>query len=420
MFGLGRLARRATRLRAGGMGRRFAGKKKNGNHQKGPEVTHHLFGISGQGNLRITQNGRVDACGGKGLFARFTLLEVDPPADGNNGDSKGRTMMIRVPSGVSEGQEIRFHTPEGVEMKAIVPANLPADRNMTVFVSSTHSPAVGDHMYVCLRSAGNPENCLHMGEQSISGGGVPTTSETIFRIEKKLGQTKIYHPASRRYLHVTPHGNLKPVSSPAEASTFEHHTINAKGGRHMQKVHQVIQNEMSLPSRPVHTAKLSREEIIQFRDHGYIVARDAVSQDLLEDALRKINQAIEKGQHGGTDVIDANGLHSDGEGRFSKDVRLAPEIVSLFRRSKVWSLVESLVGPESLVPPKWGQVALRYPLPKGEIQPLPRCRYHIDGEFLPRFTLLVGVVLSPWQVPFCGNFTVFPGKADYIITVIMD
>jgi len=33
---------------------------------------------------------------------------------------------------------------------------------------------------------------------------------------------------------------------------------------------------------------------------------------------------------------------------------------------------------------------------------------------ISKFTVLVGIVLSPWPAPLCGNFTVFPGGHHHL------
>jgi len=251
--------------------------KTRANQEDNAEI-HHLFSSPQTGHLKVAKNGRVDSRGAKGTFARFTLVEMEVPKDTSNGDE---------------------HT--------------------------------GNHMYVCFRNVANPGRYLQVVAGGvIDGKGVANTSDTTFRIEKKLGPTNIYHPASGRYIKANERGEVKAIDSLAEATVFQH--ITMKGKTQME----VKTEAQPHPSRPLSTAKFSRDELLFFRDNGYIVAKDAVSKDLVEDALRKINRAIEKGQHGGGEVA-LDGLRSDGDGRFSVEVRRSPEITNLFMKSKVLS-----------------------------------------------------------------------------------
>jgi len=198
------------------------------------------------------------------------------------------------------------------------------------------------------------------------------------------------------------------VFSESQATIFQHKSFKPDVRQHN------IGNSVALnQSPPFQDFKLSARELRDFKDNGYIVVKNAIPSQVLEDAIRAINRAIAGGQHGGREGLVRDGLASDQNGLFDESVRSSPEVRALFRNSKVWRICECILGKNQVVPPNAGQVALRYPLEKQQVpNQLPRDRWHVDGmkDFIWKFKLLISVCLSPWQTPMSGQFTVFPGK----------
>eukprot|EP00466_Bigelowiella_natans_P007674 jgi/Bigna1/86925/estExt_fgenesh1_pg.C_150079 len=433
--GLARLVGRASRLRTGGGGGRFgnAGASGGQGRRGDGKGDHSLFKSPNAGHLRIRKDGTVDCGGGRGAWARFELIEVNPPAEAASSAAAPRTLVLQIPQGVSPGQELRFNTPEGREMRTHVPNPIPPDRRISVQISpaptvdqKAASPAVaGEFRFVCLRSVGNGNNFLQMMQGGRVGGkGVAMTSETIFRIKRGVGPTRIYHPTTGLFIQISGTQRLSGVPSQSAATVFNHTLSNHQG---MKNFHMAVAKRVM--ARPLIEAKLSRHELLHFRDHGYVVAKNAVATELVHDALQEINTALGRGElfanvpgggGAGTKIVADGTLLSQGDGKFSPQTRGSEAILNLFLKSKVWALVESLVGAGTIRPPMHSQIALRFPNKNAKAH-LPPRHWHLDGEMNPQFSahtsfrhggdsVLVGICLSPWQVPFCGQFTVFPGQ----------
>merc|ERR1719242_2833950 len=78
-----------------------------------------------------------------------------------------------------------------------------------------------------------------------------------------------------------------------------------------------------------------------------------------------------------------------------------------------------MFGSAKVRPPGGAQIALRFPK-VGAPGPLPPKQWHIDGMNVERnngpgtFSLLCGVALSNWTLPYMGNFTVFPNTHHHL------
>jgi hypothetical protein len=160
-------------------------------------------------------------------------------------------------------------------------------------------------------------------------------------------------------------------------------------------------------------AVLSAADVMHFKEQGYVIVRDAVSAELVRDALRSINFQLGKPDCWEADSNPLNAaqlalkLPQHGIGR------------DIFNKSPVfWSAVNVLLGRGNVKPWKGGQqVALRFPQPPemGHNIPdiKPGTQYHIDGmgqnKICP-FSLLCGVALSDQTQPNMGNLHVFPGS----------
>lgn len=160
---------------------------------------------------------------------------------------------------------------------------------------------------------------------------------------------------------------------------------------------------------PVDTSVLSRADIAQFMEQGYLILRNGVPPELTKEALRAINHAM--GQPSFWE-------HDNGQCKLS-DSSCGKIGCEVFNASpRFWSAVNILLGQGNVRPWRNGQqVALRFPQPpaRGDDIPdvKPGTRYHIDGmgeNKLCPFSLLCGVALSDQSKPNGGNLHVFPGS----------
>lgn len=343
-----------------------------------------------------------------------------PPAriaDAKAAGAPPRTMAVRVPLGSPPGSEIRFHTPEGAEMKMQVPAVLPPNRQIVVAIPPAPAAAPGGR-YVRFQSVGDRSHFLRASvDGEVDGKSDPSADAAIFRLEPQPsdGKLLIVHAKSGRYIFASRDGQtVTTTPRRMEATRFVMQELKGVDFAKLRKIQGKSNPLSSLPlSNQFKDAKLTREQLIAFRDDGFIVVRGAIPQGVVQNALRVINRAIADGKHG-PNATFSDGLKSDGTGRFPQEVRSHPDVVALFRLSRAFGYVDDLLGRGAYHIPNGCQVALRYPLPKNRQRPavLPRSRWHIDGMDKNRangFSLLMGVCISPWSAPFCGNFTVFPG-----------
>jgi len=155
---------------------------------------------------------------------------------------------------------------------------------------------------------------------------------------------------------------------------------------------------------------LSAQDVAHFKEKGYIVIRDAVCPELVQEELRLINYQLGKPDCWGPNhnpLIAAQlRLKLGGDGH---DIPV--------KSPRMWSALNVLLGPGNIRFPERYQVALRFPQPlqKGHLAPdkKPGYVYHIDGMGLKNvfpFTMLCGVALSDQSKPNCGNLHVFPGS----------
>ena len=153
-------------------------------------------------------------------------------------------------------------------------------------------------------------------------------------------------------------------------------------------------------------------EKYQLYQDGYCVIPSAVSETLVENALRQINKSIGDPGDGLRDQTFRKGLGSKAE---IKDLLHASPVLM----GKLGSSLGRFFGGQA------GQVALRYP---GDmcgddfrVGPNWQNHWHIDGLANPHtpsipanevhnFTALVGVVLADVMSDYSGNLTVYPGS----------
>ena len=137
-----------------------------------------------------------------------------------------------------------------------------------------------------------------------------------------------------------------------------------------------------------------------FMQDGYLIVRGVVSQGLVDDALRVINDQLSKEAWQESDQHFGIGKNA--------------HVVDLIRASPALGIAEQLLGAVAQV--HKGQVALRFPFPPTKARTKPPKsdnQWHIDGEGQridkSGFQLLVGIALSHQPTEECGNLHIWPG-----------
>lgn len=159
----------------------------------------------------------------------------------------------------------------------------------------------------------------------------------------------------------------------------------------------------------MHMIAAMRQEIY---DLGYTVLRQAVPQQAVLDARRRINEWI--GQEG----IPPEDLPKMRAQTYCPGLGSQPPLKALMNRSAVPDAVEQLIGESNLLPPGPAQIALRFPRvvdapkpPKGHLDGIGTGTNGIPvGQFKRNFTMLAVVLLNDLPEPYMGNFTVWPGS----------
>ena len=160
---------------------------------------------------------------------------------------------------------------------------------------------------------------------------------------------------------------------------------------------------------------LTEEQRQRFVDDGYLHVKQAVSPELVHDALGAINAALCK--PGGNVAVD----DGDGSTQYCPGVGGSDAVLNLLKHSAVWTFAQRLLGKGKIMDVQRGQVALRPPNlallaaggPQKDDGSLPPKQWHIDGMGKQKhspFSLLVGITLSDVLQPNCGNFCVFPNS----------
>jgi len=161
----------------------------------------------------------------------------------------------------------------------------------------------------------------------------------------------------------------------------------------------------------IDSAVLTPEDKQHFRTQGYIVLREAISPELVKEALRTINHKLGQPSQWEEDDKGRLKLPNSSCGQGGVDI--------VNRSPRFWSALNLLLGEGNVKPwrgQQGQQVALRFPQPpaRGEQEDiLPGTRYHIDGMDVNKlcpFSLLCGVALSDQSRPDMGNLHVFPGS----------
>src|SRR5882724_10073043 len=148
-------------------------------------------------------------------------------------------------------------------------------------------------------------------------------------------------------------------------------------------------------------------------DEGYLLVPGLVSRDRVEAALRAVNHSL--GEQG----IAQDALWTMRAQTFCPELVSAPPILDLYSGTGLRALAEAAIGAGKVRAPTTGQIALRFPQAPGEGAAAREPYPHIDGmpgplngvapNAIGHFTALGGVFLNDVELPFRGNFTVWPG-----------
>jgi hypothetical protein len=166
--------------------------------------------------------------------------------------------------------------------------------------------------------------------------------------------------------------------------------------------------------------KLSSEQARQFHDDGYVKIEGGVSADLVDRAVKAINNSIGNG-------IDRAELALLRSRSFCPELQSAPQLTALYQESVLKPICEWAIGNVAPGSGSHCQIALRFP-DAGD-QPK-RIGPHVDGTYsehngvkkgsLSSFSALCGVYLRDIVAPNNGNFMVWPGThrqlASYLRT----
>lgn len=149
---------------------------------------------------------------------------------------------------------------------------------------------------------------------------------------------------------------------------------------------------------------LSDDQLRTFAERGSVVIPDVVPQPLIEAAMQRIDQLVERdppppGHRGFHFYWEANPADTD-------------PLVALLQDSRAWEIIKGLIAPLALAKPEQVQVSLNIPVwnhrPGGP---------HIDGLTPPEasgrpgtFTMLAGIFLTDQTATDMGNLWVWPGS----------
>ncbi len=157
-------------------------------------------------------------------------------------------------------------------------------------------------------------------------------------------------------------------------------------------------------------AELNIEQKRQLFEHGWVVIPQVVPAAMVTVARETINSTIEN-------YLDS--IQSQ-----AHELKTDERLTNLLMKTDAFSLIESALGQDKVVPSKNVQCALRFP--GHDLKSLHNLRPHIDsfhpsvdgnpGRITP-FIALAGFFLNDIDQDNCGNFTVWPGThlqfADY-------
>jgi Phytanoyl-CoA dioxygenase (PhyH) len=145
-------------------------------------------------------------------------------------------------------------------------------------------------------------------------------------------------------------------------------------------------------------------------DEGYLLVPGLVSRERVGAALKAVNHSL--GERG----IPKDDLWTLRAQTFCPELVSASPILDLYRETGLRALAESALGVGKVRAPTTGQIALRFPQevaaprdPHPHIDGMPGPLNGVTPSTIFHFTALGAVFLSDAELPFHGNFTVWPG-----------
>jgi len=173
-------------------------------------------------------------------------------------------------------------------------------------------------------------------------------------------------------------------------------------------------SQMVLGSGPkfYEDAVLTPAQIKFFQTNGYLHLQNVVPQEMVNEALLRINRQLGDPEGGMTTQSVGMGI---GLPVLSGNLGHQKFIMDLLYNSPAYTYAQRLIGKDKVGPAWGGQIALIFPQERNPFQnnPFPGTQWHIDGfgkGLHSPFTLLLGITLSEASQPLSGNFTVFPGS----------
>ena len=156
---------------------------------------------------------------------------------------------------------------------------------------------------------------------------------------------------------------------------------------------------------------LTEEQRASFVSDGFLILRNIIPRERVDDALRAINAQLGLG-------AVAWEAGPDGQNRLGGGIQRSPAIVGLLHASPALCIAQQLLGGNggagAVRGGASGQVALRFPLPPANVDRAAKTeeQWHIDGmkvnSHMSPFQLLLGVALSSQPADDCGNLHVWP------------
>ena len=169
---------------------------------------------------------------------------------------------------------------------------------------------------------------------------------------------------------------------------------------------------------------LPESDLQSFYSDGFVVVPGAVPPEVVNQALRHINNCIGRG------AVNRNIPTLVGLEPASAGAAALMDLYNTARGSKLPTTVQSLLGRGRAAPPLGCQVALKFPAAAatvptdgGAAEAAQGRRWHVDGFGEGRhspFTVLVGVCLSDVPAPCSGELAVHPGAHWGLVAAVRE
>lgn len=278
---------------------------------------------------------------------------------------------------------------------------------------------------VCLVLAADPQAAVRLTpKQGVDRDGRPGGPLTLFAPEyPRAGVVALRSIATGKYLGVA--GNrltaCASASEPAAQLTYALASGAAAAAGGGAATASGPPGENGVPPTPPPAATLTTEQAQQFYRDGFLVVRNSVAPEAVNQALRKINNGM--GRLAAVFAEEEKNMTGDEARHLVGGLRTDPDLLAVLYRSTVWSLAEQLLGPGNVRAQTTCQIAMRFPALKASNQAKPGTAWHIDGMnkgALAPFSILCGFSLSDQPEPLCGNLVAFPGTHLSLAPIFKD